>query len=97
MKAGELRAWRQKPCLPWRAVLETERAQATFKVRICCFFSDAELQHYIKGWEMNESLFFKRRTLTGVPLERFASKHLHKVKIPFTMFPDFENYIVGIK
>lgn len=62
------------------------------------FFSDTELQllHDIKGWEMNESLFFKRETLASVPLERIASKHLHKVKIPFT-FPGFKNYIVGIK
>lgn len=50
----------------------------------------------MKGWEMNESLF-KRGTLTSEPLERIASKHLHKVKILFTMFPGFENYIVGIK
>lgn len=39
----------------------------------------------------------KGKTLASVPLERIASKHLHKVKIPFTTFPGFKNYIVGIK
>lgn len=31
-------------------------------------------------------------TLTSIPLERIASKHLHKVKMPFTIFPGLELY-----